>query len=150
MAIGEVCTRNVVFCLPSESVAAAARLMREYHVGSLVVVAENGDGARVPVGVITDRDIAIGVVAKEVDPNGVLVRDVMRPDLITGQETEGVFDIIERMRARGIRRMPIVGADRSLIGIVTADDLIELLAEEMSALSAMVARAREHEQDLRQ
>lgn len=149
MAIGEFCTRQVIICLPTETIAAAARLMREYHVGSLVVVAENGDATHVPVGILTDRDVVVGVVAKEVDPQQVLVRDLMRSEFVSGQETESVFQIIDRMRTRGVRRMPIVAADRSLVGIVTADDLIELLAEEMNALSSMVARERQHELDSR-
>ena len=85
MRVGEVCTRPVVSCEVSTSAVDAAQKMRAAHIGNLVVV-EDREGAPVPIGVLTDRDIVIQVVAKEVDPKGVAGRDIMSRDVYTVEE----------------------------------------------------------------
>jgi CBS domain-containing protein len=149
MAIGEICSREVVFARTDMSVRAAAQLMREYHVGALVVVDETSEGRRVPAGILTDRDIAVGIVAKGLDADLLRVSEVMGPELLTARETDGVAQTIERMRAKGVRRMPVVDARGSLVGIVTADDFVDLLAEEMTALARMMAREQRREAEIR-
>jgi CBS domain-containing protein len=144
MAIGEICSRDVVLTRREASVREAARLMREYHVGALVVVDETGEGRR-PVGVLTDRDIVVGIVAKGLDADGLRVDEVMAPHVITASERAGVAETMELMRAKGVRRVPVVDARGMLVGIVTADDFVDLLAEEMSALARMIAREQHHE-----
>ena len=148
MAIGEICNREVVFARPNESVLSAALLMREHHVGSLVVVDE-ADGKRVPTGIITDRDIAVGVVALGLDPDATLVGAVMSPELIRAREDAGVAETVALMRQKGLRRLPVVDAAGSLVGLVAADDLLELLAEEMSGLASIVAREQRRETEQR-
>lgn len=148
MAIGEICNREVVFAKPNESVLSAALLMREHHVGSLVVVDE-ADGKRVPTGIITDRDIAVGVVALGLDPDATLVGAVMSPELIRAREDAGVAETVALMRQKGLRRLPVVDAAGSLVGLVAADDLLELLAEEMSGLASIVAREQRRETEQR-
>lgn len=140
MSIAEICSREVVFVARSESCAEAARLMRENHVGSLVVVAQAGVPV-MPVGMITDRDLAVGVMALGLDPGKTLVEAVMRPRIALVRESEGVSRAIALMRAEGVRRLPVVDADGYLIGILAADDLIELFAEELSGLAAMVSKS---------
>jgi CBS domain-containing protein len=144
MAIGEICTRDVVLARRDMSVREAARLMREYHVGALVVVDETGEGRR-PVGVLTDRDIVVGIVAKGLDPDGLRVDEVMAPQVITASERAGVAETVELMRAKGVRRVPVVDARGMLVGIVAADDLVDLLAEEMSSIARMITRERHRE-----
>jgi CBS domain-containing protein len=148
MAIGEVCSREVVFARTDTTVRAAAQLMREYHVGAIVVVREP-DGTRVPVGILTDRDIAIAIVAKGLDADSLRVDEVMGPELITVRDTDGVSQTIELMRAKGVRRMPVVDERGSLVGIVTADDFVDLLAEELSALARMMKREQRREAEIR-
>jgi CBS domain-containing protein len=148
MAIGEICSREVVLTRRDMSVRAAAELMREYHVGALVVVDEIG-GTRVPVGILTDRDIAVGIVAKGLDPDGLKAEEVMTPDPVTVRESNGVAETIELMRAKGVRRVPVVDSRGGLVGIVTADDFLDLLAEEMSALARMVSREQRREVETR-
>jgi len=140
MAIGEICSREVAFIARSESCAQAARLMRENHVGSLVVVAKAGAPA-MPIGMITDRDLAVGVMALGLDPEKTLVEAVMRPRIALVRETEGLGRAIALMRAEGVRRLPVVDADGSLVGILAADDLIELFADELSGLAAMIGKS---------
>ena len=148
MAIGEICNREVVFARPNESVLSAAILMREHHVGTLVVVEESA-GKRVPTGIITDRDIAVGVVALGLDPDATLVGAVMSPELIRARDDAGVAETVALMRQKGLRRLPVVDAAGSLVGLVAADDLLELLAEEISGLASIVAREQRRETEQR-
>ena len=145
MAIGEICNREVVIVAREAPVIAAARLMRQYHVGDLVVVDELA-GLRRPVGIVTDRDIVIEVVAMEVAPETLRVGDIMSAELATVRETEGVYETIRYMRDKGIRRLPVVDRDGWLQGIVTLDDLLILLAEEMGELARLIGREMDREQ----
>lgn len=144
MAIGEICNREVVFTRRGESVLEAAILMREHHVGSLVVVDDSG-GKRVPLGLITDRDIAVGVVALGLDPAKAGVGEVMSPEIVCEREDAGVAETVALMRRKGLRRLPVVDAAGTLVGLVAADDLLALLAEELSGLASMVAREESRE-----
>jgi CBS domain-containing protein len=146
--IGEICNREVVFVRRDETVREAARLMREYHVGDLVVVDER-DGRRVPTGILTDRDIAVGIVAKHLDADALAVGDVIGPELVIVKESDGVADTIELMRTKGVRRIPVVDAGGALVGIVTADDMLDLLAEELSAIARIVSREQRREAEYR-
>ncbi len=148
MAVGEICSREVVFVRRGESVRDAAQLMREHHVGAVVVVDER-EGSRMPAGVVTDRDIAVAVVAKGLDADGVQVEDLMSGELVTAQDTEGIAECIARMRGRGVRRMPVVDARGALVGIVTADDLLDLLAEELAGLARTVVNEQRRETQAR-
>jgi CBS domain-containing protein len=141
MAIGEICSREVVFIARAESCAQAARLMREHHVGSLVVV-EEAAAPGVPIGMLTDRDLAVGVMALGLDPAKTLVEAVMRPRIALVRESDGLGRAIALMRSEGVRRLPVVDADGELVGILAADDLLELFAEELSGLAAMLAKGQ--------
>jgi len=145
MAIGEICNREVVIVAREAPVSEAARLMRQYHVGDLVVVDELA-GLRRPVGIVTDRDIVIEVVAMEVAPETLRVGDIMSAELATVRETEGVYETIRYMRDKGIRRLPVVDRDGWLQGIVTLDDLLILLAEEMGEMARLIGREMDREQ----
>ena len=144
MPIGEFCNREVVFATREMSLPEAAQLMREYHVGDLVVVDEV-DGKRVPVGIVTDRDMVIELIAKSLNLDEFSVGDIMAPQLVSVQEKEGVFETIRLMRAKGIRRIPVVNSEGGLAGIVSADDILELLAEEMTELAKVAPREQERE-----
>lgn len=148
MAVGELCNRDVVVAEKSLSVVDAARLMRQHHVGDLVVVEERA-GARHPVGIVTDRDIVVEVVAAAVDPDSLVVGDIMGPDVASVRETEGVFEALRYMRTKGVRRLPIVDREGALIGILTLDDLLGLLAEEMTELAKLVTHERQREAAVR-
>ncbi|MBC7685526.1 MAG: CBS domain-containing protein [Bdellovibrionales bacterium] len=149
MRIGEICTVQTIDCKRDETVQGAALLMRKYHVGDLVVI-EQPDDERLPVGIITDRDIVVSVIALGLDPGSLLVGDIMSDDLLTATENDDVYQTIERMRFRGIRRVPVVNAAGGLTGIVSADDLLEFLAEEMGELSRISAHQQSHEKRARQ
>jgi CBS domain-containing protein len=149
MTIGEICTRNTVVTTRDTTMAAAAELMREHHVGTLVVVDAANGGRRVPVGIVTDRDAVVEVMATGLDPSAITVGDIMAQDLVTARENEGVLETMQIMRYKGVRRLPIVGKSGELIGIVSIDDLLEVLAEEISELAKIISREQARETSTR-
>ncbi|HEX5338268.1 MAG TPA: CBS domain-containing protein [Gallionella sp.] len=144
MPIGEICNREVVIVQSDTTVQEAAQLMRQHHVGALVVVDESS-GKRKPVGVVTDRDLVVEVMAPQLDAAVITVGDIMLQDLGTILEDSGVFEAIQFMRAKAVRRLPVVDSHGALIGIVALDDLLALLAEELSELSGLVSREQKRE-----
>lgn len=148
MPIGDLCNRDVIVTSKENSLRRAAELMRHFHVGDLVVV-EGKNGMSVPVGILTDRDIVVSVVAKGLDINLFSVGDVMSVDLVTANEHDGVYETLQLMRSRGVRRLPVVNDDGALVGILTVDDLVDLLSEEMSDLSQLIAQEQALEQGRR-
>ncbi|MCC7079373.1 MAG: CBS domain-containing protein [Burkholderiales bacterium] len=148
MQVGDICTREVVCASSETTVAAAARTMRQYHIGD-VIVTRLENGRRIPLGIVTDRDIVIGVVATDLAPNALTVGDIMSAELATAHEHEDVFEAVRRMRDKGVRRMPIVDAEGNLVGIVSIDDLIGILAEELNELAHLISREQMHEREAR-
>ncbi|QNA88340.1 CBS domain-containing protein [Massilia sp. Dwa41.01b] len=148
MNIGDICTVQTISCTRDETVQGVALLMRKHHVGDLVVV-DGSDGEATPVGIVTDRDIVVSVIALGLDPASLLVGDIMSDDLLTCREDDDVYQTIEHMRLRGIRRVPVVKRNGGLAGIVSADDLLEFLAEEMGDLSRISGNQQAHERRAR-
>lgn len=148
MSIGEICTREVVVTSATTRVDTAAELMRRHHVGDLIVVQESG-GKQIPLGIVTDRDIVVEVVAAALDPKVLTVGEIMGEELVTGQEDDGILDTLQIMRTKGVRRLPILAEDGGLLGIVTVDDLIEVFAEELTDLARVISRGRAREAKVR-
>jgi CBS domain-containing protein len=144
MRVGDICNRTVIATARSTRLDAAARLMREHHVGSIVVADEVG-GGRKPVGIITDRDIVIEAVAQGVNPASVTVEEIMAPDLITAGEGGDALDTLAKMRLKGIRRVPVVAQDATLVGILTLDDYLGVLAEQLDGMVKAIAREQVRE-----
>ncbi len=145
MKIGEACTRSVVVIDEVESAAAAARLMRKHHVGDVVVVRAQ-KGRQVPVGIVTDRDIALEVVALDVDPHSVRASELFADGrLITADVDDDLEDTLDTMRSHGIRRIPVLNVDGTLAGIFTVDDLLDLLSEQLSGIVHLVNVQRTRE-----
>lgn len=145
MNVGELCNREVVIVERGDTIVAAAKLMRRYHVGDLVVVEKRLGGAS-PIGILTDRDIVIELIAGEVDLDSVTVGDVMSPDLVKVRVDEGISETVKLMRSRGIRRLPVVNGQGGLEGIVAVDDLIDLLAEQLKDIVSLIGTERKQEQ----
>lgn len=148
MLVGESCNREVVVVAADAAIDEAARLMREYHVGDLVVVDDGGD-KRHPVGIVSDRDLVIEVLAEGVALDAVNVGDIMSRELLTVAENEELFDTVRRMREQGVRRVPVVDRDRALVGILAVDDLIDLMAEQLNNLVALIGNELRHERERR-
>jgi CBS domain-containing protein len=145
MRVGELCTRDVVVIETDASLVDAASLMRTFHVGDVVVVEHRGD-KRVPVGILTDRDMVIELIAQRVDYNEVSIEDVMTYQLVTSTEDEDVMDAVERMKSNGVRRLPVIDRSGGLVGILAMDDLIDFIAEQVSDLASLISRASTCEQ----
>ena len=144
MPVGEICNREVVVAERTTTIVEAARLMRRYQVGDLVVVDEV-QGRRVPVGMVTDRDMVVEVIAREQPFASCTVSAIMSATVVCVPETAGVIEAIQLMRSHGVRRVPVVDAGGALVGILAADDLLDLLAEELSALARIAPRGQERE-----
>jgi len=149
MTVGEVCKRYVVVATADQTIVEAANHMRTSHVGDLVVV-EHRQGRRVPVGIVTDRDIVVGVVATSADRiQSLRVGDIMTRDLVTAREHEPMGAALEKMQEHGIRRLPVVDGNDALIGIVTLDDVLEVLTEQQIGLVKIVAQEQRREEKVR-
>ena len=148
MKIGKVRNREVIVTDKGSNVLEAAKLMRQHHVGSLLVISRESDGNR-PVGIITDRDIVVEVLAEEVPLDKIAVEDLMTKSLMVANEDDDLFDTVRKMRVKGVRRIPVVDTKGLLVVIFTMDDLIELLHEELGNIVSLVSREQKMEQKQR-
>lgn len=133
LTAGDICKRKVSVGYKQTSVVAAAQLMREDHVGSLVVV-DDENGSRQVRGLVTDRDIVMSVIATGLDPDPLRLEDIMSERVVTVNEADSLLDLMRSMREHGVRRVPVVGLQDELMGIVSMDDVLKILAQEMNAL----------------
>lgn len=147
MRVSEICREGVVSIRDDQSVLEAARKMRRYHVGDLIVT-DHREAHAVPVGILTDRDIVVGVVAMEItDLAQLSVSDVLSGDtLITATYDDDVDDAIRNMQEHGVRRLPVLDERGVLMGIFTLDDAVRHLSEQLAGLASVVAtqQAMEH------
>jgi CBS domain-containing protein len=148
MQAGDVCNREVIVIQADESVQVAAELMRRHHVGDVVLYREEG-GRRIPTGIVTDRDLVVEVLVPGLDPTALAVRDIVTSPLSVARTDDSLFDALERMRSKAVRRLPVVDADGALAGILTMDDVIGLFTEMQVRLWAVVERQREREEHRR-
>lgn len=139
MTLNDLCVLDVAACARTTTLIEAARLMRQMHTGTLVVVDDPG-GERSPCGVVTDRDIVVEALANGLDATTTTVSLIMSSPAVIAQAAEGVSDGIERMRVQGVRRLPIVDHAGSLVGIVALDDLLGLHATQAAALAQIVSK----------
>lgn len=139
MSAGEYCNRDVVIAETSASLRVAIDLMRSKHVGDVVVVGKENRSTK-PIGILTDRDIVVEMLAEDVDLDTVSIGDVMSFELVTVDEQTKLMDAIKLMRTKGVRRLPVVNREGGLVGILSADDILELLAEQLTDLTALIAK----------
>jgi CBS domain-containing protein len=141
MKAGELCTRRTVIADPDESVTEAARRMTKEHVGDLIVV-ENIGGKVHPIGIVTDRDLVTRVLALgDAHMLSLQVRDVMQSEIITSFDDDLVESVLAKLKRHKIRRMPIVDRQGVLQGVLTLDDIVEWIREQIDDASAVVAPA---------
>ncbi len=148
MRVGSICNRNLVSVSRNASVVTAAQLMRDRHVGALVVTDTSGRRA---LGMVTDRDLVVTVIAQDAeDVSRLEVGDVMSVDLVTAYEDENFEEVLSRMRENGVRRVPVVDNDGILVGLLALDDLLQFVGEDaLDDLAELVAREQEIERELR-
>jgi len=148
LSIRELCKRDFVAVGRDDTVFKAAELMRQHHIGDVLVVKKVQD-AVLPAGIVTDRDVVIEIVAPGLDPHVITVGDIMLPVIYTIEEDAGVFDAIRLMAGKGVRRLPVVEKGGGLIGIITLDDLLLLMANEFCSFAELLTREQQNEADKR-
>ncbi len=149
MSVGAFCSRIAVFVGKDENIVEAAKLMREHHTGSVVVVDDARRGAFRPVGMITDRDLVVEVLAEEVDADSICVKDVMSQNPLVARENDSLSDTLGRMSARGVRRVPVIDDNDQIVGVLSVDDVLSLLASELNDIDSLIIHEQERERKLR-
>lgn len=139
MKLNDIFTRNVVIAAPEETLAAVALKMQEHNVGTVVIVED-----RRPVGIVTDRDLALALGARRISPN-TEVQNVMTRHVLAIPEDTSIYTATKFMREREVRRLPIVDREDRLVGMVTLDDLLRFLGRELYNL----AEGIKHEMDVK-
>ena len=148
MSVGTFCKREVVITGRETSILETARLMRLHHVGD-VIVGDNRDGQQVPVGIVTDRDMVVELLAEEVDLKAVDIGDIMSFDLVVVKEDADLLDTVKQMRVKGVRRVPVVNDRGGLVGLLALDDLLELFAEQLTDVVHLIRNEQERERHKR-
>lgn len=148
MTVGEYCNREVTIAKANDSIKTAIDLMRSQHAGTIVIVDDKNATSK-PVGILTDRDIVLEVFAKDVDLESVTIGDIMSYDLATIKENASITDVISLMKSSGVRRIPVVDSAGALTGIIASDDVLDLVAEQISGLVGLMKKERKREQDIR-
>ncbi|MGE0556422.1 MAG: CBS domain-containing protein [Gemmatimonadales bacterium] len=141
MLTGRICTRVVATAVASEAVRTAAQRMASQGVGTLVVL---DPSSHTPTGVVTDRDLTIRCLAQGLDPDATPVAEVMSAPAISITDEAPIEDALEKMSRAGIRRLVVTGADGGLIGLLSLDDTLELVVEEMTAIGRLLERQAPH------
>lgn len=144
MKVGDICKRAVIAVDNTMDITAASELMRLHHVGFLIVY-KLGDDLRRPIGVLTDRDIVIEVIAKKVDPASITVDDLMTRQPLVADESEQLSDVLQAMRMAGIRRVPVVDARGALAGVVAIDDAFDVITGFMCDITGSVKNEQRQE-----
>lgn len=142
MSAGRICSRVVATATPDESVRAAGRRMAEYDVGTLVVVDVNGGGR--PIGMVTDRDIAIRCVAAQRDPDRTRVSEIMTTPVQAVTAHTSIEDAMKRMANAATRRLVVTGEGDTLVGVLSLDDVLDLFVEETTAMGRLLERQKPH------
>lgn len=148
MLVSALCQLEVACCGLQTTILEAASLMRHKHVGDLVVVSNDAED-RVPLGIITDRDIVLEVLGAGRDPAKTTVSEIIRRPVVLVNEDDDAAQALEQMQAHGVRRVPVVDHQGRLSGIITADDLLKSLAADVNRLAETISREQTHEQRAR-
>jgi predicted transcriptional regulator len=151
MNVGHICRRKVITVREIDDLTATARLMRAEHIGYVIVVEPDpaAQDAVKPVGVLTDRDIIVSVVARETDPRALRVGDVMTRQLVVAQENSSVGWAVREMRRMGVRRLPVVDLAGHLVGVLSLDNVLDALAAELLDVAGSIRNERRIESELR-
>ncbi len=143
-SVGQICNRKPVTCAHDAEIRDVVNLMRDEQVGSVILTQKMVDGTR-PYGVVTDRDLVVRVIAAGLDIETLTIRDVATTDLKSIHENDRIGDAIHMMREAEIKRLPVVDTLGRLIGIISGDDLLLHLANEVQELASLFMRGTNEE-----
>jgi CBS domain-containing protein len=140
MSLGNLCRREIICVDPRTTVKEAAKLMEEKNIGSTIVVQERKPIGILTDGILTDRDILLRVMNRGLDPEKTSVDEVMTKKIVTLRGDTGLFEALQKVKGKGMRRFPIVDSNGNLQGIMTLDDIFYLLGKEMSDMASIIER----------
>lgn len=146
MSIKSICKTQVATIQKSSSLKDVSELMQQQHVGS-VIVTEGLNGKRIPCGIITDRDLALAM-GSSVKPQELRVEQIMRSHPFSVKTNDGIFETCVKMREQGIKRLPVVHEDGSLCGVISADDILSLMGEEINNLAKIIETQTKNEKGI--
>lgn len=136
MSVGRICCREVDLADLGESAWAAAERMHQRTVGTLVIVDEENK----PIGIVTDRDLVVRVMARDLEPRETMIREIMTPCPKSVSEDAPLEDALTEMQSCGVRRIPVVDAEHRLVGILSLDDILLLLADEFTQVGRLIGK----------
>lgn len=144
MSVDKICNHNVVTTEADAGIVDVAVRMREEHVGDVIVV-EYRNGRQTPIGILTDRDLVVEVIAQQVDPGTVSVADIMSRAPAVVRKDNGVDYALSTMLQAGVRRLPVVDHNDALVGVLSIDDVLEHLAQQISHLAGALRSEQQRE-----
>lgn len=140
MSIGSICSREVIIARAGETLRTAAELMADEGVGCIVVYELDEESRRIPTGMLTDRDIVLATLRERKGLEELLIAEAMSPDPLVIHDSEEIDEAVERLRAHGVRRAPVVDVHGALVGVVSLDDLLEVIAEQLNDIAHLIRR----------
>lgn len=138
MLVRDYANMNVICCGADAPVAEVAALMRRHHVGDVVIVAPQQEGARVPIGIITDRDILVETIALDIEAKLFTASDLMTTPVTTVQEDASLTEALAVIRGKQVRRLPVLNRAGQLFGIITVDDVLNVIASELAMVAGIL------------
>ena len=136
MTIGEFCVRETDLANADETVRVAASRLRDRSVGSLLICNQQ----KQPIGILTDRDVALRIVADCLDPNETIVSDIMSVAPTSVHEDASLEDALHAMRVGPFRRLPVVNEHNELVGVVSLDDILDVLSRDFNEIGGLLRR----------
>lgn len=148
MTVGIYCERELAFLTRDASLQEAAMMMRNQHVGEVIVV-DKRDGNYIPVGIVTDRDLVIEIMALEVDVEQISIGNIMGLELITVNEDYSLSDTLDIMQQHGVRRLPVVNCNGILSGLIDMELILNVLCQDLGKMLELINTERNIEKTLR-
>jgi CBS domain-containing protein len=146
MESNKLISKKVITVKKDASVHEAAKLMRKHHIGDVVVLDSRSSA---PIGILTDRDIVLATIALNIPYEGLNVGDIMTEKLVTVSQNTGIHEVIRLMKLHGVKRIPVVGAKKNLLGIISRDNVMRYLGDEFSSIGNSYHRQRTKEKERR-
>jgi CBS domain-containing protein len=148
MSVAKYCDREIATITRDASIHKAALMMRHYHGGEVIIVEKSND-KNIPIGIVTDRDLVVEIIAMEVDMEQISVGNVMSLELITVSENMSLSDTLDIMQHNGVRRAPVVDGSGCLIGLITVEGILKVLSQDMNKVLELFYRERYIEKTIR-
>jgi len=148
MALKDIIRKNLVTMPETGTIGEAAKLMNSNHVGAIIIVDEMNGVRKTPIGIVTDRDIVVSLAKKgKIDPKSP-IKNIMTSNVVVCSPDDGIYETINLMKANGIRRIPVLNRQDHLVGIITSDDLLSLLGDEINSLSQVIQSGSDKEKNI--